>query len=109
MLSGFISDEEAPHAALAYLPYCALVPFIAAPAFQLDGMFMGTTQGKALRNAGVGILLLYIPLDMWLRPWLGNTGVWLAFLVWYVLRAIGLGLYVPGVFRDLSRQPQPAS
>ncbi len=109
VLSGFISDEEARHAALAYLPYCALVPFIAAPAFQLDGMFMGTTQGKALRNAGVGILLLYIPLDMWLRPWLGNTGVWLAFLVWYVLRAIGLGLYVPGVFRDLSRQPQPAS
>lgn len=103
VLNSFIADEEARAAALAYLPYCAITPFIAAPAFQLDGMFMGTTQGKALRNAGVGILIVYVALDLLLRPWLGNTGVWLAFLIWFALRGIALGLYVPGVFRGLSQ------
>ncbi len=109
VLNAFIADVEARDAALAYLPYCAIAPLIAAPAFQLDGMFMGTTQGKALRNAGVGILIVYIALDLALRPWLGNTGVWLAMLGWYALRSVALGLYVPGVFKDLSQPPQPES
>ncbi|RAN34191.1 hypothetical protein HY3_07690 [Hyphomonas pacifica] len=105
----FIRDPEARAAALAYLPWCAAVPLLGIAAWQLDGLFLGTTQGRALRNAGILSAILYIGADLMLRPQMGNAGVWTAFLLMYLFRATALGLYVPGLFRDLSRPPRPAS
>jgi len=104
VITSFVRDAEAREAALAYLPYCALVPLIGIAPWQLDGLFLGTTQGHALRNAGVAVAVLYIGTDMILRPAYGNAGVWTAFLLMYLYRAAALGLYVPGLFRRL----QPA-
>jgi MATE family multidrug resistance protein len=101
VITTFVRDIEARDAALAYLPYCALVPLIGIAPWQLDGLFLGTTQGRALRNAGVAVAVLYISTDMILRPLYGNTGVWIAFLLMYVYRAAALGIYVPGLFRRL--------
>ena len=99
LIERFVSDAEAREAALAFLPYCAAVPFIGVAAFQLDGFFLGATQGKAMRNAGIVVTLAYIALDLILRPQFGNTGVWLAFLGMYVLRAIALSYYLPSLIR----------
>jgi MATE family multidrug resistance protein len=101
VITTFVRDIEARDAALAYLPYCALVPLIGIAPWQLDGLFLGTTQGRALRNAGVTVAVLYISTDMILRPLYGNTGVWIAFLLMYLYRAAALGIYVPGLFRRL--------
>nr|WP_321439564.1 MATE family efflux transporter [uncultured Hyphomonas sp.] len=101
VITTFVRDVEAREAALAFLPYCALVPLIGIAPWQLDGLFLGTTQGRALRNAGVAVAVLYISTDMILRPFYGNTGVWIAFLLMYVYRAAALGIYVPGLFRRL--------
>ena len=105
VITTFVRDVEARDAALAYLPYCALVPLIGIVPWQLDGLFLGTTQGRALRNAGVAVAVLYIGTDLILRPAFGNTGVWVAFLLMYLYRGAALGLYVPGLFRRL----QPAA
>jgi len=104
VITSFVRDVEAREAALAYLPYCALVPLIGIAPWQLDGLFLGTTQGRALRNAGVTVAVLYIATDMILRRAYGNAGVWTAFLLMYLYRAAALGIYVPGLFRRL----QPA-
>lgn len=96
----FIIDPEARAAALAYLPFCALVPFIGVATFQLDGIFIGATRGRALRTAGVLATLGYIATDLALRPY-GNLGVWLAFLTMYVWRAGMLSLFWPGLVRSL--------
>ena len=109
MIETFIRDPEARAATLAYLPWCAAVPLLGIAAWQLDGLFLGTTQGRALRNAGVISAVLYLGADMLLRPAWGNTGVWAAFLTMYVFRAAALGAYVPRLFRDLSRPHQPTS
>lgn len=101
VITTFVRDVEARDAALAYLPYCALVPLIGIAPWQLDGLFLGTTQGRALRNAGIAVAVLYISTDMILRPLYGNTGVWIAFLLMYLYRAAALGIYVPGLFRRL--------
>lgn len=106
LIEQFIRDAEARQAALAFLPYCAAVPVIGVAAFQLDGFFLGATQGRAMRNAGLGVTLAYVSLDMLLRPALGNAGVWLAFLGMYVLRAGALGLYLPSLMRA-TRDPHP--
>ena len=106
VISQFVSDVEAREAALAFLPYCAAVPLIGVAAFQLDGFFLGATQGRAMRNAGVIATVGYVALDLALRPYFGNTGVWLAFLGMYVLRAVALGAYVPSLIRATASPPQ---
>ena len=112
LIERFVSDLEAREAALAYLPYCAAVPIIGVAAFQLDGFFLGATQGRAMRNAAIIVTLSYVALDLLLRPAFGNTGVWLAFLGMYVLRAGALGWYLPSLMRATSDPhqlpPQPS-
>lgn len=92
----FIEDEEARTAALTFLPFCALVPIIGVAPFQLDGIFIGATRGRALRTAGVLATIGYIVTDIALKPY-GNYGVWIAFLAMYIWRAAMLGLFWPGL------------
>ena len=109
IIRAFIADPEARTAALDFLPWCAAVPLLGVAAWQLDGLFLGTTQGRALRTAGLISAALYLATDMALRPALGNAGVWTAFLMMYAYRAAALGWFVPGLFRGLSRPPAPAA
>lgn len=104
IIETFIRDEEARAAALTYLPFCALVPLIGVAPFQLDGIFIGATQGKALRTAGVLATLGYIATDLALSSY-GNLGVWLAFLTMYIWRAGLLGLYWPQLVRAVKTEP----
>jgi len=96
----FILDPEAQASALAYLPYCALMPLLGVFAFQLDGIFIGAIQGRAIRNAGVLSTLGYVATDIALRPY-DNLGVWLAFLSMYIWRAGLLSLHWPGLVRSV--------
>lgn len=107
LIEHFVADVEARSVALAYLPFCASVPFIGIACWQLDGFFLGATQGRALRNAGVVSCLLYVATDLALRPWLGNTGVWSAFLTMYLWRAGALAYYLPGLIARTSADPHP--
>jgi MATE family multidrug resistance protein len=101
----FVADDAARRSALAFLPLCAVVPLLGMPAWQLDGVFIGATRGRALRNAALVATGVYIGLDCVLRPALGNLGVWLAFLAHYGLRAAGLAVAVPALFRAVGRSP----
>lgn len=58
VISTVVSDPAARASALAFLPFCAAVPMLGMPAWQLDGIFLGTTRGRALRTAGVAAALL---------------------------------------------------
>ncbi|MEZ4316929.1 MAG: MATE family efflux transporter [Myxococcota bacterium] len=101
IIRAFVADPEARAVALAYLPYCAVVPLLGVPAWQLDGLFLGATRGPALRDAALASTFVYVPLDLVLRPAFGNTGVWIAFLATYVLRAGTLSLGLPGLLREV--------
>ena len=107
VISTFISDPEARTVALAYLPYCALVPLIGVLAYQFDGFLLGATRGQALRSAAAVVTVIYIPLDLLLRDAHGNTGVWLAFLGMFVVRVAAHGWFLPGLIRQTADQPQP--
>lgn len=107
IIERFISDEEARNAALAFLPYCAAVPIIGVAAYQLDGFFLGATQGRAMRNAALFTTAAYVVLDLTLRSNFDNTGVWLAFLGMYVLRAGALSWYLPSLMRASASPPPP--
>ncbi|KTT11919.1 MATE family efflux transporter [Pseudomonas rhizoryzae] len=71
----------------AYLPYLALLPLIAMASYLLDGLFIGATRAREMRNAMLLALLLALPLG-WLLRGLGNHGLWLAFLTFMALRGL---------------------
>ena len=106
----FITTDESVRAiAIDLLPFAALVPLLGMPSWLLDGIFIGATQGRALRNAGVVATVIYVALDYALRP-LGNLGVWIAISASYLLRAGALGLYVPTLLRSFPKpRREPAT
>ena len=83
----------------AMMPFCALIPVLGAPSWILDGIFIGATRGKVLRNAAVAATLAYLATDWRLRSW-GNSGVWTALLASYIYRAISLGVSLPMLLRQ---------
>ena len=85
----------------AFLIYAALLPIISVWAFQLDGIFVGTTRTAEMRNAMLLSLLVYIPLAIWLTELWGNDGLWLALLTLMGVRALALVLYYPALRRSI--------
>lgn len=98
-LTAWIADPEARASALRYLPYCAVIPFLGAAAWQLDGVFIGATRSRAMRNAAVAAVAIYLLADVLLTPRLGADGAWLAFLIYYLARAGTLAAAYPGIER----------
>ena len=95
------TDPQVRMVAGSFLPFAALVPLLGMPSWMLDGIFIGATRGRALRNAAVAATTLYIALDYALRP-LENWGVWITFLASYLLRAGALALHLPSLLRSIA-------
>ncbi len=96
----FVVDVDAREAALTFLPWCALVPLLGVPAWQLDGIFLGATRGRALRNAAIAATGLYLLTD-WALLDFGNLGVWVAFVAMYLYRAAALAVGLPALLASV--------
>lgn len=101
----WIADPAAREVALRYLPFCAAIPLLGAPAWQLDGIFVGAMRSAAMRNASIVATALYIGLDLLLTPAFGATGMWIAWSLYYVARAGTLAVAYPGLERAAGAGP----
>jgi MATE family multidrug resistance protein len=90
-------------AARAFLPWAAALPLVSVWSFQLDGIFIGATRGREMRNAMVLALILYLPLSLALMAALGNHGLWLSLLLFMGLRGLTLARHYPGLVRAVER------
>lgn len=83
----------------AHLGLAALYVAVSAPAFQLDGVFIGATRTRAMRDASAAALVVFLGLSWALVPAAGNRGLWLAFVGYVVARALTLGVGYPALRR----------
>jgi MATE family multidrug resistance protein len=98
----FISDDPAVReSAKTYMPYCALAPIVGFAAWQLDGIFIGITRTAAMRNAGIAAVIIYLAAHYILEPRFAGVGVWLAFLIYYMARALTMLPAWSNIKRDL--------
>jgi len=77
-------DEAQP-----YFIWIGLIPVLSFAAFIYDGIYVGATQAKAMRNSMfIASLLIYVPLYYLLREPFGNHGLWIAFLAFLAVRGV---------------------
>jgi MATE family multidrug resistance protein len=71
-----------------YLAWAAMTPLIATIAFQMDGIFIGATWSRDMRNMMLLSVLIYLVAWFALTPLLGNHGLWAALLIFLGARSV---------------------
>lgn len=88
---------EVRDAARAYLPWMAVAPIGGIAAWMFDGVFIGATETRALRNAMILSVAVYAAALALLLPVFGNHGLWGALLILNATRGVTLGLRYPAL------------
>lgn len=74
-------------AARDYLVWAALTPLAGTIAFQMDGIFIGATWSRDMRNMMLVSVLAYLLAWALLTPLYGNHGLWMALLLFLGTRS----------------------
>ena len=83
-----------------YLIWLVFMPINGVWSYLLDGIFIGATRAKEMRNSMlIATFFGFIPIWYLLQPY-GNHGLWLSFHLFMILRTIVLAIY----FKKLHKQ-----
>ena len=87
-----ISDQPGiVEQARPYYLYMILIPVITFAAFLWDGIYIGATAAKEIRNTMIiAAILVFLPAWRILMPLYGNHGLWIAFLLFMVTRGVSM-------------------
>ena len=91
--------------AYLYLPWLIASPLVSVWSFQLDGIYIGATESRLMRNTMVLSFLGYAGALAMLVPAYGNHGLWAALLFFMALRGITLGVRYPVIERRIEEGP----
>lgn len=74
-----------------YYIYMSVIPLITFAAFIWDGIYIGATASKAIRNTMIiSTIFVFIPSWHLLTPRFGNHGLWIAFLCFMIARGLAM-------------------
>jgi len=105
LIAGLTDVDAVRSSAGQFLVFAALHPILAVWCFQLDGIFIGAMATAAMRNAMIASFVLFLGFWAIATPVLGNTGLWLAFLGFFIARGLTLGVYYPRLLKQIDPQP----
>lgn len=97
IINGLTSLEDVRQMADSYLIWVILLPLLSVWSFQLDGIFIGATMGKSMRNTMVLSMLVYGASIYLFLPSMGNHGLWLSYSIFVTMRALGLAVEYPKI------------
>ena len=83
-----------------FLPWMVAAPLLGLAAWMLDGVFIGATRTRDMRNMMVLSLVVYLVAVTLLIPLWGNHGLWAALIISYIARGVTLMWKYPGLERD---------
>ncbi|MFN3549312.1 MAG: MATE family efflux transporter [Mesorhizobium sp.] len=110
-LVAFITTEPNVRAQAAiYLPWAALTAVSGVLAFQMDGVFIGATWSRDMRNMMLLSFALFVAALFVLPGLYGNHGLWAALHLFLVARGLSLSAMVPLRLRQTfaAAAPNPA-
>ncbi|MFY0690702.1 MAG: MATE family efflux transporter [Paracoccaceae bacterium] len=89
--------EDVQAEARQYLIYMVAAPFVGVAAWMFDGIFIGATRTRDMRNM-MAVSFAFYCLSLWmLMPTYGNHGLWMSLLILFIVRGITLGLRYPAL------------
>ena len=91
--------EEIRKLSSSYVIWLILLPFIASFCYQFDGIFIGSSQTKELRNAMIFSVFFYLLISIILTKYLFNTGVWISLCLFMILRGLSLFYYLDRIYK----------
>ena len=93
--------QDVRHESYVYLPWLIASPLISVWSFQLDGIYIGATETRLMRNTMVLSFLGYVGALALLVPAYGNHGLWAALMFFMALRGITLAVPYPAIERRI--------
>lgn len=88
LLRIFTTDTALIQAGVAYLLILAIFPILSSPCYIWDGIFVGLTASKSMRNAMFISFVIYLALVYGLKPLYGNYGLWMALMLFMLVRGL---------------------
>jgi MATE family multidrug resistance protein len=106
-----LTDQPAIRATAAlYLPWAVISPFISVWGFQLDGVYIGATRTRALRDSMAFAALGFLGATILLEPHFGNHGLWASLMILMTLRGVTLGRWLGRIAVDPAKAlPDPVA
>tara|TARA_B110000196_G_scaffold304850_1_gene301930 strand:- start:1122 stop:2435 length:1314 start_codon:yes stop_codon:yes gene_type:complete len=87
---------------LSFSYWVVIIPFISSFCYQFDGIFVGASQIKELRNAMIISVLIFIISSFFLIKSLNNLGLWISFTLFMIVRALTLFAYLGRIYKRMS-------
>ena len=82
----------------SYVVWLIVLPVISSFCYQFDGIFIGASQTKELRNAMIFSVFSYLLISILLIKFLFNTGIWISLCIFMILRAVSLFYYLDKIY-----------
>ena len=76
-----------------------VIPPVASFCYQLDGIFIGASQTKEIRNAMIVSVIGFIVASIYLTDYFENHGLWFSLMFFMILRALTLKFYFNKILR----------
>jgi len=81
------SQTDVIESAQAFLPWVIMVPVASFASYIWDGIYIGATASKAMRNTLlISTFVFFAPVYYFLNPILGNHALWLGMLLFMFMR-----------------------
>lgn len=97
IINGLTNIQDVRNAANDYMIWVIILPLVSIWCFLLDGIFIGATAGKFMRNGMIISTALYIASLMIFLPLWENHGLWLSYSIFMAVRAISLAANYPKI------------
>ena len=82
-----------------HIIWVLLIPPVACFCYQLDGIFIGASQTKEIRNAMIISVLIYILISIFSTRYFGNHGIWFSLLLFMIFRSLTLQFFFKNILK----------
>jgi MATE family multidrug resistance protein len=101
----FTSNEDVRLIANDAIIWVIIIPLVAIWPYMLDGIFIGATRTRDMRNGMVLALIIFISFSILLIPGRGYDGLWISLIIFMGARGLTLAVSYPKIEKDLKMVP----
>ncbi len=76
-----------------------LLPPFASFCYQLDGIFVGASQTREIRDAMIISVIVFIIISIYLTQFLGNHGLWISLILFMIIRSLSLNYFFQNIVK----------